>query len=156
MIALRGRRQTVDCVMRRLPPPARSQLPAPGDDGNEISQTGDCADSSERLPRVSMHHHQIAGLQRNVAFRAPLAFDILFDVDPHRDAVSIWILTRTYKSHKPHKFNKSYKSDSCSFIMKNPEQHDARCFKQNDCVEKRRLVFDVIKIVLMPLPRVFE
>src|SRR5215470_7961152 len=89
----RGQRQTVDRVMRRLPPPARSQLPAPGDDGNEIPQTGDFADGFERLPRVSMHHHQIAGLQLNVAFRAPLAFEILFDVDPHRDAVSIWILT---------------------------------------------------------------
>src|SRR5499427_10478052 len=43
-----------------------------------------------------------------------------------------------------------------SFIVNKTEQHDARRFKQNDRVEKRRLVFDVIKIVLKFLPRVFE
>src|SRR5215468_11270668 len=69
------------------------RLPAPGDDANEASQTSDCADISDRLPRVSMHHHQIAGLQRNVAFRATLTFEIFFDVDPHRDAGSVWFLT---------------------------------------------------------------
>src|SRR5262245_17951703 len=50
----------------------------------------------------------------------------------------------------------SYVSHSFPFIVKNPEQHDARRFKQNDRVEERRLVFDVIKIVLKFLPRVFE
>src|SRR5262249_41325692 len=45
------------------------RLPAPGYDANEASQTGDGADISERLPRVSVYHHQVAGLQRNVAFR---------------------------------------------------------------------------------------
>src|SRR5215475_15890188 len=50
----------------------------------------------------------------------------------------------------------SYVSHSCPFIVKNPEQHDARRFKQNDRVEKRRLIFNVIKIVLKFLPRVIE
>src|SRR5262245_22238750 len=67
-------------------------LPASGDDGKETSQAGDRADIPERLPRVSMHHYQIAGLQRNVAFRAPLAFEIFFDIDPHRAAVPIRVL----------------------------------------------------------------
>src|SRR5215813_1245926 len=69
------------------------RLPTPGYDANEASQTGDCADISERLPRVSMHHHQIAGLQRYIAFRATLTFEIFFDVDPHRDAGSVRLLT---------------------------------------------------------------
>src|SRR5215813_9377590 len=69
------------------------RLPTPGYDANEASQTGYCADISERLPRVSMHHHQIAGLQRNIAFRATLTFEIFFDVDPHRDAGSVRLLT---------------------------------------------------------------
>src|SRR5215470_5443619 len=69
------------------------RLPAPGDDAYEASQTGDCADIYERLPRVSIHHHQIAGLQQNVALRATLTFEIFFDVDPHRDAGSVRLLT---------------------------------------------------------------
>jgi hypothetical protein len=87
----RWRRQTADHSMRRLPTLARSQIPSPGDDGNETSHTGDCADGSERLPGASLGHYQIACLQRNVAF--PLAFEMLFDVDPHRNTVSIWLLT---------------------------------------------------------------
>src|SRR4030095_10182047 len=69
------------------------RLPAPGYDANEASQTSDCADISERLPRVSVYHHQVAGLQRNVAFRATLTFQIFFDVYAHRDAGPVRLLT---------------------------------------------------------------
>src|SRR5882672_460488 len=37
-----------------------------------------------------------------------------------------------------------------------PEEHGARCFEQDESVEHRRLIFDVVEIVLMFFPRVLD
>src|SRR5215470_16765471 len=37
-----------------------------------------------------------------------------------------------------------------------PEEHNARRFEQDESVEHRRLIFDVVEVVLMFFPRVLE